>query len=44
MMYLGQVGEEDLGTYECRAKNKAGVTSAKAKLVISGMNQLSKDY
>lgn len=35
ILILTQVDEVDLGTYECRAVNKAGSTSSKAKLNIT---------
>lgn len=36
ILILTQVEESDIGVYECRAESKAGATSSKAKLNITG--------
>lgn len=36
ILILTQVEESDIGLYECRAESKAGITSSKAKLNITG--------
>lgn len=36
ILIVTQVEESDIGVYECRAESKAGATSSKAKLNITG--------